>query len=94
MTVIRARDERETRPGWKQRRGGKCSYSKYTVEINLIEMKCDSKVFDLRSWKIELPLPKMKKAESRHGGESQDFGFGHVVFEIRCPCGVLEKDVG
>ena len=37
----------------------------------------------------------MRKAErSRRGGKGQDFSFGYVVFEIRYPGRLTEKEVG
>lgn len=39
----------------------KVLYSRYILEIKLRGIKCESNVFDLRNWKIKLPLPKMKK---------------------------------
>lgn len=42
-------------------RDKKALYSRYILEVKLIGIKCESKVFDLRNWKIKLPLPKIKK---------------------------------
>ena len=40
-------------------------------------------------------MPKLRKAErGGHGGKGQDFSFRYVVFEIRYPGGVTEKEGG
>lgn len=76
--------------------GEKGSYSRNILEVKLTEIKCDSALFDIRNWKIELSLPKMKKARRwEHEGEDQDSSSGYGVFEmsIRYAIGVTEKEV-
>lgn len=60
--------------GWDQDssrvRDEKASQSRSILEVKLIGINCDANAFDPRNWKTELPLPKMRKAESsRHEGE-------------------------